>query len=162
MKLIIQIPCYNEEQTLPVTLRDLPRELPGISSIEWLVIDDGSTDNTVQVARKNGVHHIVSNSKNLGLAKTFMKGLQTALELGADIIVNTDADNQYRGSCVKDLVAPIIAGNAEMVIGARPIFANTNFSFIKKILQSLGSWTVRLASNSNIPDAPSGFRAFSR
>jgi len=162
VKLIIQIPCYNEEETLPVTLKDLPRELAGIDCIEWLVIDDGSTDRTVQVARENGVHHIISNSTNLGLAKTFMKGLQTALELEADIIVNTDADNQYCGSSIKNLVAPILDGNAEMVIGARPIFANSNFSLIKKILQSLGSWTVRLASNSNIPDAPSGFRAFSR
>ncbi len=162
MKLIIQIPCYNEEETLPITLQDLPRSLPGIDSVEWLVIDDGSTDRTVEVARKHGVDHIVSNSRNCGLAKTFMRGIHSALDLGADIIVNTDADNQYKGACIENLIEPILAGDAEMVIGARPIFKNENFSFLKKMLQAFGSWTVRLASNSTIPDAPSGFRALSR
>ena len=160
-KLIIQIPCFNEEQTLSAALADLPREIEGIDKIEWLVIDDGSTDETVNVAKRNGVDHIVSHPKNLGLAKAFMTGLSTCLELGADIIVNTDADNQYRADCIPDLIHPILEGKAEIVVGARPIDEIEDFSPIKKFFQKLGSWTVRLVSGTNIPDSPSGFRAIS-
>lgn len=160
-KLIIQIPCYNEEQTLSAALADLPREIEGIDKIEWLVIDDGSTDDTVNVAKRNGVDHIVSHPKNLGLARAFMTGLSTCLELGADIVVNTDADNQYRAECIPDLIHPILEGNAEIVVGARPIDEIEDFSPAKKLFQKLGSWTVRLVSGTNIPDSPSGFRAIS-
>jgi glycosyltransferase involved in cell wall biosynthesis len=160
-KLIIQIPCYNEEQTLSATLADLPREIEGVDKIEWLVIDDGSTDDTVNVAKRNGVDHIVSHPNNLGLAKAFMTGLSTCLELGADIVVNTDADNQYRADCIPDLIHPILEGNAEIVVGARPIDEIEDFSPAKKFFQKLGSWTVRLVSGTNIPDSPSGFRAIS-
>ncbi len=162
IKLIIQIPCYNEEETLPVVLGELPRELPGIDSIEWLVIDDGSEDNTAEVARKHGVDHIIVHPQNKGLATAFTTGLKASLERGADIIVNTDADNQYKSSCIPDLLQPILDNKAEFVIGARPIDKIENFSSIKKILQRLGSWTVRMASGTDIPDAPSGFRAISR
>lgn len=162
IKLIIQIPCLNEEQTLPVVLGELPRKLPGIDVIEWLVIDDGSEDRTVEVARAHGVDHIVSHSKNKGLATAFTTGIKAALACGADIIVNTDADNQYKSSCIPDLIQPILDNKAEFVIGARPINKIENFSSIKKILQKLGSWTVRMASGTDIPDAPSGFRAISR
>ena len=160
-KLIIQIPCYNEEQTLAAALADLPREIEGVDKIEWLVIDDGCTDNTVNVAKHNGVDHIVSHPKNLGLAKAFMTGLSTSLDLGADIVVNTDADNQYCADCIPDLIHPILEGKAEVVIGARSIDEIEHFSPTKKFLQKLGSWTVRLVSGTNIPDSPSGFRAFS-
>ncbi len=162
IKLIIQIPCYNEEKTLPVVLGELPRELPGIDSIEWLVIDDGSEDNTAEVARKHGVDHIIVHPQNKGLATAFTTGLKASLERGADIIVNTDADNQYKSSCIPDLLQPILDNKAEFVIGARPIDKIENFSSIKKVLQRLGSWTVRMASGTDIPDAPSGFRAISR
>jgi glycosyltransferase involved in cell wall biosynthesis len=162
VKLIIQIPCLNEEQTLPVLLNELPRELPGVDTIEWLVIDDGSEDGTVEVARKYGVDHIISHPKNFGLARAFMTGLRASLKLGADIIVNTDADNQYRSECIIDLIQPILANKSEFVIGARPINDIKGFSKIKKYLQKLGSWTVRMASGTDIPDAPSGFRAISR
>jgi glycosyltransferase involved in cell wall biosynthesis len=162
MKLIIQIPCYNEEETLPVTLAELPRELEGFDSVEWLVVDDGSTDNTVQVARDHGVDHIVSHTKNQGLAKAFMTGLETCFSLGADIIVNTDADNQYNATDIPLLVEPIMEKKADLVIGARPINSIENFSPLKKFLQKTGSWVVRIASRTNIPDAPSGFRAISR
>lgn len=162
MKLIIQIPCYNEENSLPVTLSELPRTIKGIDCVEWLIVDDGSTDRTVQVAKDLGVDHIVSHSSNMGLAKTFKTGLQACLELGADIIVNTDADNQYDASCIPDLVSPILNKQAEFVIGARPIGSIDDFSIIKKYLQNFGSWAVRIASNTDIPDAPSGFRAMSR
>lgn len=162
MKVIIQIPCFNEEKTLPVVLSELPRELPGVDTVEWLVINDGSSDNTVEVAKQHGVDHIVSHVKNSGLAKAFMTGLQAAIEAGADIIVNTDADNQYQSSYIPDLIQPIIENKAEMVIGARPIKEIEGFSTMKKWLQRLGSWTVRMASNTDIPDAPSGFRAISR
>lgn len=162
IKLIIQIPCLNEEQTLPVVLKELPRELPGVDVIEWLVIDDGSEDNTVEVARKYGVDHVISHPKNFGLAKAFMTGIQASLDLGADIIVNTDADNQYKSECIVDLIQPILANKSEFVIGARPINEIEGFSRIKKLLQRLGSWTVRMASGTDIPDAPSGFRAISR
>ncbi|MBW1743027.1 MAG: glycosyltransferase family 2 protein, partial [Deltaproteobacteria bacterium] len=162
MKLIIQIPCYNEETTLPVSLSALPRQVEGVSVVEWLVVDDGSTDRTAEVAKAHGVDHVVSHPKNLGLAKAFMTGLRSCIELGADIIVNTDADNQYRADCIPDLIRPIVDGMAEIVIGARPIDQIKHFSFMKKLLQKLGSWTVRLASKTDIPDAPSGFRAISR
>jgi len=162
MKLIIQIPCYNEEKTLPITLSALPRQVDGVDSVEWLVVDDGSTDKTVEIARKNGIDHIVSHPKNFGLGRAFMTGLTACIEKGADIIVNTDADNQYSAECISDLIRPILSGNADIVVGVRPIDDIEHFSFIKKILQKIGSWTVRLASNTGIPDAASGFRAFSK
>ena len=162
MKLIIQIPCYNEAQTLEVALNDLPRKIDGIDTIEYLIINDGSADNTVEVAKKWGVHHIVNFKQNKGLAKGFMAGLDGCLRNGADIIVNTDADNQYCAEDIETLIRPILTGEADMVIGARPIDETEHFSFIKKKLQHLGSWAVRRASNTDIPDAPSGFRALSR
>lgn len=161
-KLIIQIPCYNEEGTLPITLAELPREVPGIDTVEWLVIDDGSTDRTVQVAVDNGVDHVVQLPKNRGLAVGFMAGLDSCLRLGADVIVNTDADNQYNAADIPKLVAPILAGEAEIVVGARPIEEIEHFSPSKRLLQRLGSWAVRTASGTDIPDAPSGFRAMTR
>lgn len=162
MKLIIQIPCYNEAQTLEIALNDLPRKLKGIDEIEYLIINDGSKDNTVEVAKKWGVHHVVNFKQNKGLAKGFMAGLDECLRNGADIIVNTDADNQYCAEDIAALIQPILDGKADMVIGARPIDQTEHFSFIKKKLQHFGSWVVRKASNTDIPDAPSGFRAFSR
>ncbi len=162
MKLIIQIPCYDEEETLAVTLSALPREVPGIDVVEWLVVDDGSTDRTVEVAKASGVDHVVSHPKKLGLAKAFMRGLNACIELGADIIVNTDADNQYCADCIPDLVQPILEKKAEIVVGARQIDDIEHFSSGKRALQKLGSWIVRVASNADIPDAPSGFRAISR
>lgn len=162
MKLIIQIPCFNEEKTLPQTFADLPKSIGGIDIIEYLIIDDGSTDNTVAVARELGINHIVSFKKNKGLARGFMAGIDAGLSLGADIIVNTDADNQYYGADIAKLVAPILNGKAEIVIGERPIKDTSHFSWKKKKFQHLGSWVVRLASKTNIPDAPSGFRAYSR
>ncbi|WAL60067.1 glycosyltransferase family 2 protein [Thermocoleostomius sinensis] len=161
-KLIIQIPCYNEELTLGTTLSALPRHLPGVETIEWLVINDGSRDRTVEVAKEYGVDHIVSFSSNQGLAKAFMAGLEASLRAGADIIVNTDADNQYCADDIPTLIQPILLGQADMVIGARPIWKTRHFSYIKKVLQNFGSFMVRLASNTDVPDAPSGFRAFSR
>lgn len=162
MKLIIQIPCYNEAETLEIALNDLPRKLDGIDEIEYLIINDGSQDNTAEVARDWGVHHIVSFKQNKGLAKGFMAGLDGCLRNGADIIVNTDADNQYCGADIQKLIQPILDGKADMVIGARPIDETEHFSYIKKKLQHFGSWVVRKASNTDIPDAPSGFRAMSR
>ena len=162
MKLIIQIPCYNEAATLGITLRDLPRQVPGFDQVEWLVIDDGSTDATVQVAKDGGVDHIVRLPTNRGLARAFMAGLEACLHAGADVIVNTDADNQYHAADIPALVAPVLAGTAEMVVGARPIEQIAHFSPLKKLLQRLGSRVVQLASNTRVPDAPSGFRAFSR
>lgn len=162
MKLIIQIPCYNEAETLEVALDDLPRELPGIDEIEYLIIDDGSRDETVEVARKWGVHHVVRFKQNKGLAKGFMAGLDGCLRNGADIIVNTDADNQYCAFDIAALIRPILEGEADIVVGARPIDETEHFSFVKKKLQHFGSWVVRKASNTDIPDAPSGFRAMSR
>ncbi len=162
MKLIIQIPCYNEAETLEIALNDLPKELPGVDTIEYLIINDGSKDNTVEVAKKWGVHHIVNFKQNKGLAKGFMAGLDGCLRNGADIIVNTDADNQYCGEDIAKLIQPILDGKADMVIGARPIDQTEHFSWIKKKLQHFGSWVVRKASNTDIPDAPSGFRALSR
>lgn len=162
MKLIIQIPCYNEEETLPVTLADLPREVPGVDEVEWLIIDDGSRDATAEVARAHGVDHIVQFKSNRGLAKAFLAGLDACLRAGADIIVNTDADNQYRAEDIANLVQPVLAGSAEIVVGARPISEIEEFSLSKKILQRFGSWVVRSASSAQVPDAPSGFRAMSR
>lgn len=161
-KLIIQIPCYHEEATLALTLAPLPRQLPGIDRIEWLVIDDGSRDGTVEVAKRCGVDHIVRLSHNRGLARAFMAGLEASLQAGADIIVNTDADNQYSADDIPKLIEPILDGRAEIVIGARPIDQIEHFSPVKKLLQRLGSWVVRLASNTDVSDAPSGFRAMSR
>lgn len=162
MKLIIQIPCLNEAGTLAIALKDLPREVPGFDAVEWLIIDDGSTDDTVRVARENGVDHVVSHTRNQGLARGFMTGLGACLRLGADVIVNTDADNQYNAADIPALTAPIVAGTADIVVGARPIETIEHFSLIKKLLQKLGSWVVRVASKTDIPDAPSGFRAISR
>lgn len=162
LKLIIQIPCFNESESLPIALAELPREIPGFSRVEWLIIDDGSRDSTIEVAKAHGVDHIVRHTGNKGLAKAFMSGLDACLRLGADVIVNTDADNQYCAADIPELVAPILAGQAELVIGARPISAIEHFSPIKKFLQKLGSWVVRIASKTDVPDAPSGFRAMSR
>ncbi|WP_066254018.1 glycosyltransferase family 2 protein [Hydrogenophaga flava] len=162
MKLIIQIPCYNEAATLGIALAALPREVPGFDKVEWLIIDDGCTDNTVEVALAHGVDHVVRHTRNQGLARGFMNGLQACLEHGADVIVNTDADNQYNADDIPALTRPILEGRADIVIGARPIAAIEHFSPIKKLLQKLGSWVVRVASKTSIPDAPSGFRAMSR
>jgi glycosyltransferase involved in cell wall biosynthesis len=161
-KLIIQIPCYNEEKTLPITLAELPRHLPGVDQIEWLIISDGSTDRTIEVAKEHGVDHIVSFEHNQGLAKGFMAGLEACLKAGADIIVNTDADNQYCAEDIPALIEPILRGQAEIVVGERPIRKIRHFAPHKKLLQRLGSWVVQLASSTSIPDAPSGFRAISR
>jgi glycosyltransferase involved in cell wall biosynthesis len=161
-KLIIQIPCYNEEATLGVTLAALPREILGVDTIEWLIINDGSSDRTVDIARQFGVDHIVSFSHNQGLAKAFMAGLEASLRAGADIIVNTDADNQYCADDIPNLIEPILMGKAEIVIGARSITDIQHFSPTKKLLQKIGSQVVRIASNTDIADAPSGFRAISR
>ena len=161
-KLIIQIPCYNEEATLGLTLSQLPREVAGVDKVEWLIINDGSRDRTVEVARACGVDHIVSFETNQGLAKGFMAGIEACLKAGADIIVNTDADNQYCAADIPKLIAPILEGRAEIVVGARPIREIRHFSPFKKFLQKLGSLAVRFASNTKIPDAPSGFRAISR
>ncbi len=162
MKLIIQIPCFNEEATLPGTLADLPREVPGVDSVEWLVIDDGSTDDTVAAAREHGVDHIVRLTNNRGLAAGFQAGLDACLKLGADVIVNTDADNQYYGGHILRLVEPIIAGKADMVIGDRETDSIEHFSPLKKWLQRFGSAVVRRASGTGVPDATSGFRAYNR
>jgi glycosyltransferase involved in cell wall biosynthesis len=162
MKLIIQIPCLNEADTLAITLAELPREVDGFDSVEWLVIDDGSTDKTAEVARSRGVQHVVRHPVNRGLAAGFMSGLEACLGLGADVIVNTDADNQYCAADIPKLTAPILAHVADIVIGARPIRSTEHFSWIKKRLQLLGSWAVRVASKTDVADAPSGFRAMSR
>src|SRR5689334_8647954 len=162
MKLIIQIPCFNEEATLPQTLADLPRVVPGIDVVEWLVIDDGSTDRTLEVARDHGVDHVVRLTNNKGLASGFQAGLDASLKLGADIIVNTDADNQYYGGDIPKLVAPILAGDADMVVGDRQVQGIEHFSPLKKSLQRLGSWVVRRASATDVPDTTSGFRAYNR
>jgi glycosyltransferase involved in cell wall biosynthesis len=162
VKLIIQIPCLNEEEQLPSTLADLPRAVPGFDEVEWLVVDDGSTDRTIEVARQHGVDHIVRLTRNKGLAAAFQAGIDASLKLGADVIVNTDADNQYRASDIATLVEPIVAGHADMVVGDRNVMAIEHFSFLKKRLQRLGSWVVRLASDTRVPDATSGFRAYNR
>ncbi len=162
MKLIIQIPCYNEAQTLPITLQALPNQLPGIDCIEYLIIDDGSCDDTAQVARQCGAHHVVQVARHNGLAASFSTGLEACLKLGADIIVNTDADNQYYAEDIQALIAPILDGKAEIVVGDRGIATLETFTPFKRFLQRLGSWTVSQASGVNVPDASSGFRAFSR
>ncbi len=162
MKLIIQIPCFNEEAQLPATLADLPRAVEGFETVEWLIIDDGSTDRTIEVARAHGVDHIVRLTNNKGLAAGFQAGLDACLKLGADVIVNTDADNQYRASDIPKLVAPILAGRADMVVGDRQTDTIEHFSPLKKALQKLGSWVVRQASDTEVPDTTSGFRAYNR
>jgi glycosyltransferase involved in cell wall biosynthesis len=162
MKLIIQIPCLNEESTLAATIADLPRQVDGIDAVELLVVDDGSTDRTVEVARQNGVDHIVRLTNNKGLAAGFQAGLDACLKLGADVVVNTDADNQYSGADVVKLVAPILAGEADMVVGDRQVSGIDHFSGSKKGLQRLGSWVVRRLSGTDIADATSGFRAYNR
>ncbi|MGJ3240749.1 MAG: glycosyltransferase family 2 protein [Anaerolineae bacterium] len=161
MKLIIQIPCYNEEDHLPTTLKDLPTTIEGFDEVEWLIIDDGSYDRTVEVARANGVHHIVRHPSNQGLARAFQSGITACIQLGADVIVNTDADNQYPGQSIPDLVRPILLGEADMVIGNRQTHTIAHFSPIKRLLQGQGSAVVRFISGMNVPDAPSGFRAIS-
>ncbi len=161
-KLIIQIPCYNEEKTLPITLKNIPRNIKGVDEVEILVIDDGSTDRTVEIARENVVNHIVKLTNNKGLAEGFLSGLDASLRLGADIIVNTDGDNQYKGSDVEKLIEPIAKGKADIVVGDRQVDNIDHFSPMKKKLQHLGSWVVRQVSGTNVPDTTSGFRAFSR
>jgi glycosyltransferase involved in cell wall biosynthesis len=162
MKLIIQIPCLNEAEHLPATLADLPRSIPGVDVIETLVIDDGSTDDTAGVARALGVHHVVRFRRRKGLAAAFMAGIDGSLRAGADIIVNTDADNQYSGHDIARLVAPLLAGESDIVIGDRNIRAIRHMSWQKKLLQRFGSWTVRRVSNTTVPDTTSGFRAYTR
>jgi glycosyltransferase involved in cell wall biosynthesis len=162
VKLIIQIPCFNEEDSLPITLSALPRHIDGIDSVEILIVDDGSTDRTREVAAQYGVHHVVGFASNRGLAAAFMLGIQSCLERGADIIVNTDADNQYHADDIVKLVQPVLSGTADIVIGARPIETIQHFSAPKKLLQKLGSWVVKLVSGTSVADAPSGFRAISR
>ena len=162
MKLIIQVPCYNEAETLAIALGDLPRSVPGFDKVEWLIINDGSTNNTVKVAQECGVDHIVNFKHNQGLAKGFMAGITECLMQGADVIVNTDADNQYEAKDIPKLVKPILENRSEYVIGTRPISQIEHFSLAKKTLQKLGSWVVRKASGTDIPDAPSGFRAISK
>lgn len=161
-KLIIQIPCLNEAKTLGSTIDDLPRELPGIDEIEYLVIDDGSSDNTSEVAKQAGVHHVVQHTRNMGLATAFRTGLEACLRLGADIIVNTDADNQYQAADIQKLVEPILAKRADLVVGDRGVGTLPNFTYLKQRLQILGSWVIGKASGLDTPDATSGFRALSR
>lgn len=162
MKLIVQIPCFNEEATLPETVRDIPRHIDGIDQIEILVIDDGSRDRTSAVAREIGVHHVLRNKRNLGLARSFRLGLDRCIALGADIVVNTDADNQYCGEDIAKLVKPIVDGQVDVVVGDRQTSTIEHFSFRKKLLQRFGSWVVRSFSDVDVPDAVSGFRAISR
>ncbi|MCP4747093.1 MAG: glycosyltransferase family 2 protein [Desulfobacteraceae bacterium] len=162
MKLIIQIPCYGEAETIEQTVRDLPVNIEGIDTIEYLVIDDGSTDGTYQIAERAGVHHVIRQDYNKGLASTFAKGIAHAISLGADIVVNTDGDNQYCGKDIAKLVQPILEKKADIVIGCRPITNHPEFSFIKKGLQHLGSWVLRKISKTTVRDAASGFRAFTR
>jgi glycosyltransferase involved in cell wall biosynthesis len=161
-KLIIQMPCYNEEETLAIALKALPRQVAGVEQVEWLIINDGSSDRTMEVARANGVDHIVDLGTHQGLARGFIAGLDAGLRFGADIIVNTDADNQYNADDIPKLIEPILNGEAEIVVGSRPITEIEHFSPLKKLLQKLGSWVVRAASGTDVADAPSGFRAMSR
>jgi glycosyltransferase involved in cell wall biosynthesis len=162
MKLVIQIPCLNEEKTLPATLADLPKAVPGFAEVKVLVIDDGSTDRTAEVARKCGADHVVSLGTRRGLAFAFQKGLEQSMALGADVVVNTDADNQYCGRDIALLVAPILQKQADLVVGCRPIANHPEFSWPKKVLQRVGSWTLRILSKTSVRDAASGFRAYSR
>lgn len=162
MKLIIQVPCLNEEDTLPAVLADLPRQIDGIDCIEYLVIDDGSTDRTIEIAKQHGAHHVLSLGSNRGLATAFRRGLDYALQQGADIVVNTDGDNQYYGPDIALLVQPVVKGEADMVVGCRPIVDHPEFGVVKKLLQLVGSAVLRSISKTNVRDAPSGFRAFSR
>jgi glycosyltransferase involved in cell wall biosynthesis len=162
MKLIIQIPCFNEQEQLPLTLDRLPRRIEGFDEVEWLIIDDGSTDATIETARRHGVDHVVRLTNHKGLAAAFQAGLDAGLKLGADVIVNTDADNQYEGGDIPKLVAPILRGDADMVVGDRQVDVNENFSHAKRRLQRVGSWVVRQASSTEIPDTTSGFRAYNR
>jgi len=162
MKLIVQIACLNEEETLPQTLRDIPRQVDGIDEVEVLVVDDGSTDRTAEVAEATGADHVVRLRTNMGLARAFMVALDESLHRGADIIVHTDADNQYDARDIPKLIAPILDGRADVVVGSRPIETIRDFSFLKKKLQRLGSWVVRAVSRTSLPDATSGFRAYSR
>lgn len=162
MKLIIQIPCFNEAEQLPATLDDLPRAVDGFETVEWLIVDDGSTDETIAVAKAHGVNHIVRLTNNKGLATAFQAGLDASLKLGADVVVNTDADNQYYGPDIAKLVAPIVDGRADMVVGDREVTTIEHFSPLKKALQRLGSWVVRQASSTSVPDTTSGFRAYNR
>jgi len=162
MKLIIQIPCFDEERQLPLTLSRLPRKVAGFDAVEWLVIDDGCTDRTVEVAREHGVDHIVRLTNHKGLAAAFQAGLDAGLKLGADVIINTDADNQYEGADVPKLVEPIVRGKADMVVGDRGISTVEHFSPPKRLLQRIGSWVVRQASATEVPDTTSGFRAYNR
>ncbi|HEX4365024.1 MAG TPA: glycosyltransferase family 2 protein [Solirubrobacteraceae bacterium] len=162
MKLIIQIPCFNEEQTLPLVLAELPRRVDGFDQVEWLIIDDGSKDRTIEVAKAGGVDHIVRLTNNKGLAAGFQAGLDACLKLGADVIVNTDGDNQYNGNDIPKLVAPIVSGKADMVVGDREVHTIEHFSPLKVTLQKLGSWVVRQASETEVPDTTSGFRAYNR
>jgi glycosyltransferase involved in cell wall biosynthesis len=161
-KLIIQIPCYNEEETLGITLSALPRKVAGVDTVEWLIVDDGSTDGTVELGRARGADHIIRLPQHQGLAKAFMAGLEASLKAGADIVVNLDADNQYSADDIPKLIGPILSGKAEIVVGMRPISEVKHFSFVKKCLEKLGSGAVRFASKTDIPDAASGFRAMSR
>ena len=162
MKIIVQIPCLDEEETLPLTVRDIPRKIDGVDEVEILVIDDGSTDRTLEVAKEIGVDHIVRFEKNQGLAKAFMAGIDACLRLGADIVVHTDGDNQYKGEDIPKLIKPILEGKADMVIGDRETEKVAHFSFVKKKLQKLGSWVIRKLSGSAVPDATSSFRAMTR
>lgn len=162
MKLVIQIPCRNEEAQLPATLADLPRAVTGFDTVEWLIVDDGSTDRTAEVARAHGADHVVRLGHHQGLARAFMAGIEAALMAGADVIVNTDADNQYRAACIPALTAPVLSGAARIVVGARPIGEIGHFSRGKRLMQRFGSWVVRKVSNTDVRDAPSGFRAFHR
>lgn len=162
MKLIIQIPCFNEAQYLPETVKDLPRHLDGIDAVEVLVIDDGSSDGTAKIAKELGVHHVISLPNHRGLATAFISGLEASLKYNADIIVNTDADNQYRGQDISRLIEPILLGRADIVVGDRHVASQVNFSLFKRTLQRLGSWVISRASGAKIPDATSGFRAITR
>lgn len=162
MKVVVQIPCLNEEQTLADVLKSIPKKIPGVDSIEILIIDDGSTDKTIAVAKKHGVKHFVRHAKNMGLARSFHDGIDYALSIGADIVVNTDGDNQYPQARIADLVQPIIAGQAEIVIGDRQTAKIAHFSGFKKLMQRFGSWVVNKAAGTELPDAASGFRAYSK